>query len=71
MLATGDIQMEPLGLSLAETGKALGGADTPLSRTSIYRLLNSGELEKFKVRGRTLIAVDSIRRYVAQQCEAA
>lgn len=63
--------MEPLGLSLSETGKALGGADTPLSRSSIYRLLNSGDLESFKVGHRTLVAVDSIKHYVSQQREAA
>ena len=63
--------MEPLGLSLAETGKALGGADTPLSRSSIYRLLKSGDLDKIKVRNRTLVDVESIKRYVSQQREAA
>jgi hypothetical protein len=63
----GDTEMEPLGLSLSEAGKALGGAEKPLSRTSIYRLARDGNLEKFKVGGRTLIAVDSIKRYVSQQ----
>ena len=63
--------MEPLGLSLSEAGKALGGAGKPLSRTSIYRLARDGDLEKFKVGGRTLIAVDSIKRYVSRQRAAA
>ncbi|WP_085810711.1 helix-turn-helix domain-containing protein [Sphingomonas sp. TZW2008] len=59
--------MEPLGLSISEAGKALGGVDKPLSRTSIYRLTLAGDLETFKVGGRTLIAVDSIKRFVSQQ----
>lgn len=63
--------MEPLGLSLSEAGKALGGTDKPLSRTSIYRLVRGGDLEAFKVRGRTLIAVDSLKRFVDQQRRAA
>jgi hypothetical protein len=63
--------MEPLGLSFAEAGRALGGQEKPLSRTSIYRLCRDGELEKFRIRNRTLIAVDSIKRYVSQQRAAA
>lgn len=63
--------MEPLGLTYSETGKALGGEGNPLSRTSIYRLVRGGDLEKFKVGGRTLIAVDSIKRYITQQRNAA
>lgn len=63
--------MEPLGLTYSETGKALGGEGKPLSRTSIYRLVRGGDLEKFKVRGRTLIAVDSLKRYISQQRAAA
>lgn len=52
--------MKPLGLSIAETGKTLGGEGDPLSRATIYRMINRGELEAFKVGARTLVSFVSI-----------
>jgi hypothetical protein len=58
--------MEPVSLSYSETGKALGGEGTPLSRTSIWRLVRCGGLEKVRVGGRAMITVASIKRLVSQ-----
>lgn len=46
-------------LSIKETRKALG-----LGRTTIYKLLAMGQLQRVKVRGRTLVTVSSIERLV-------
>ena len=62
---------ETMNGTLSEAGKALGGTNSPLSRSGIYRLLGTGDLEMFKVGGRTLIAVDSLKRYVDRQRKAA
>jgi excisionase family DNA binding protein len=52
--------VRPIGLSIPETGKALGGENDPLSRATIYRMINRGDLEAFKVGARTLIRFASI-----------
>lgn len=52
--------MNPIGLSISETGKTLGGEGDPLSRATIYRMINRGELEAFKLGSRTLVSVASI-----------
>lgn len=57
--------MKPLGLSIAETGKALGGENDPLSRATIYRMINRHELEAFKVGARTLVSLASIEALAA------
>ena len=57
--------MKPLGLSIAETGKALGGDNDPLSRATIYRMINRRELEAFKVGARTLVSLASIEALTA------
>lgn len=57
--------MNPIGLSIPETGKALGGEGDPLSRATIYRMINRGELEAFKLGSRTLISVASIEALTA------
>ncbi len=54
--------MEPIGLSIPDTGKALGGPEKPLSRNTIYRMIGRGDLEAFKVGSRTLVSVPSIKR---------
>lgn len=56
--------MEPIGLSISETGKVLGGADDPLSTSTIYRKIRSGELEAMKIGARTLVTIASIRQLV-------
>ena len=57
--------MEPIGLSFKDAGIFLGGNEKPLSRTSLYRMLERNQLEGVKINGRTLIMVDSLKAYVA------
>lgn len=57
--------MKPIGLSIPETGKALGGEGDPLSRATIYRMINRHELEAFKVGSRTLVSLASIEAMTA------
>ena len=56
--------MKPMGLSIAETGRVLGGESSRLSRATIYRMIARGELEAYKLGSRTLITVESIERCV-------
>lgn len=51
--------MEKLAYSIKETAAVLG-----VGRTSIYAMVGDGRLETFKVGRRTLIKVESIRRFV-------
>lgn len=57
--------MKPIGLSIPETGKALGGDGDPLSRATIYRMIQRQELDAFKVGARTLITLTSIEAMAA------
>ncbi len=57
--------MEPIGLSIPDTGKALGGDLKPLSRTTIWRMVTRGDLVAIKLGHRTLITVESIKAVVA------
>jgi excisionase family DNA binding protein len=57
--------MQPIGLSIKETGRTLGGTGSPLSRATIYRMIARGELEAFKLGSRTLITVVSIQVFAA------
>lgn len=57
--------MQPIALSVMETRKALGGEGDPLSPQTIYRMINRGELEAFKLGARTMITTASIERLVA------
>jgi excisionase family DNA binding protein len=50
-------------ISIKETRKALG-----LGRTTIYKLLATGQLQRVKIRGRTLVTVSSIELLVDQAC---
>lgn len=54
--------MEPLLVSIAETAKALS-----LGRTSVYELINAGELETRKMGRRRLVTVESIKRLIDNQ----
>lgn len=56
---------KPIGLSIPEAGKAFGGEGDPLSRNTIYRMIGRGELEAFKLGGRTFITMESIERVAA------
>jgi hypothetical protein len=58
--------MQPIALSIPETGKVLGGEAEPLSRNTIYRMMERGELDKRKLGGRTLITMSSIRRAIGE-----
>lgn len=57
--------MKPLGLSITETGKAFGGEGDPLSRATIYRMINRGDLEAFKLGARTFVTLASIEALTA------
>lgn len=57
--------MKPISLSIPETGKALGGEGDPLSRNTIYRMIDRGELEAFKLGARTFVTYASIEARVA------
>lgn len=48
--------MERMFASIQETGATLG-----LGRTTIYRMVNEGQLEKVKLGRRTLIRMSSIQ----------
>jgi excisionase family DNA binding protein len=51
--------MPQLTLSIADTCLTLG-----LSRSSIYKLINSGRLRTLKIGSRTLVTSESIRALV-------
>ena len=51
--------MEPIATSIAGAAKALS-----IGRTSIYTLINSGQLETVKLGRRTLIKTASIHRLI-------
>lgn len=57
--------MKPIGLSIPDTGKVLGGEEKPLSRATIYRMIGRGDLEAFKLGSRTLVSVASIEACAA------
>lgn len=57
--------LEPIGLSIKDTGTVLGGPDRPLSRATIYRRIADGTLDARRICGRTLITMESIRSALA------
>lgn len=57
--------MKPIGLSIPDTGKYLGGDKKPLSRATIYRKISTKELEAFKIGARTFVTVASIEALAA------
>ena len=54
--------MEPLFVSINQTAKALS-----IGRTSVYELINSGELDTKKMGRRRLVTVASIKRLAETQ----
>lgn len=52
-------------LSVAETAAALG-----VSRPTVYSLLHKQGFPAFRVGGRTLVSVDGLRAWVADQAAA-
>jgi hypothetical protein len=57
--------LKPIGLSIPETGKALGGEGDPLSRATIYRMIGRGDLEAIKIGARTLVTTSSLEALAA------
>lgn len=57
------ILYEPLLVSVEEAAQLLGG----ISRVTVFALFNEGELRKVKVKGRTMVAFEDLRAYVARQ----
>ena len=58
-------ELEPLP-SIEETQRLLG-----VSRHTVLRELDAGELVRVRVRGRVLVDPDSIRRYIERHREPA
>ena len=54
--------MDKLACSITETARVLS-----MGRTSIYKLIDDGRLDAFKLGRRTLIKAESIRRLVEEQ----
>ncbi len=54
--------MEPYLASIAEVQRALG-----IGRTTTYRLIDSGKLERVKIGSRTLIKVASIKALAGEK----
>jgi hypothetical protein len=52
---------EPLGVSVEDAKRHLGGVST----ATVYRLMDRGSLQKRKVGNRTIILMDSIRALLA------
>lgn len=57
MLFTEREMTEPLGVSVEEAKRHLGGVST----ATLYRLMDRGKLEKRKIGGRTIILMESIK----------
>jgi len=53
-------EVEPLLLSIPQTSQAVGRCVA-----TVYELIGSGQLDAKKSDGRTLVTMESIRRYVA------
>lgn len=57
-------RLEPLTVSPAECARIMG-----ISRPKVYELINQGGFPSFKLGSRTLISVDGLRAWIAQQVE--
>jgi hypothetical protein len=54
--------IEPLALSIPDTGKALGN----IGRSKVYEMIKAGELELLKLGGRSTVTMKSIRKRAEQ-----
>lgn len=54
--------MDPIFISITDTAKALN-----LGRTSIYELINTGQLDTLKMGRRRLVSVASIKQLAGKQ----
>ena len=58
--------MDPVGLTIQNTCKALGGDGDPISDDTVYRMIKRGDLVAFKIGTRTLVTTESLRAFVAR-----
>lgn len=58
--------MEPISVRIPDAVRLTG-----LSRSRLYELLRSGEIDHAKVGSSTLIPVESLRRFIRTRCAAA
>lgn len=58
--------METLLVSVEEAARAIGG-----SRSTVYRLIESGDLARVKIGRRALVTAESVRVYVDGLVEGA
>lgn len=65
MMSHSEAALEPLP-TIKETQRLLGG----VSRRTVLRELDAGELVRVRVRGRVLVDPESIRRYIERHREA-
>jgi excisionase family DNA binding protein len=63
---SGGPQSDALAYSVPDAGRMVG-----LSRTTMWRLIASGELKTFKIGGRTLIAREDFQALVSRHRTAA
>jgi excisionase family DNA binding protein len=56
----------PLAVSVADAAKLVG-----ISRAAIYPIIMGGKIESFTVGARRLVAVESLRAWMADQLAAA
>ena len=61
-------QVSPFGLSIAAAVEATGSA---VSRTRLFELIRTGEVDARKVGRRTVVIADSLRDYLLRQPHAA
>lgn len=64
---TSNIPIQPFGLSIAAAVAFTGGA---ISRTRIFELIKSGDLEARKVGRRTVVLTESLRGFLERQPKA-
>jgi excisionase family DNA binding protein len=58
-------QFEPIALTVEQAAGASG-----MGRSSIYEVIRTGELESCVIRGRRLIPVDGLKRFIRKRVEA-
>lgn len=63
-----DAQVSPFALSIAA---AVGATGNAVSRTRLFELIRSGEVDARKVGRRTVVIADSLRAYIERQPKAA
>lgn len=67
MTSVSSTQASPFALSIAAAVQATGGA---VSRTRLFDLIRTGQVDARKVGRRTVIMADSLRDFLARQPKA-